>query len=122
MELLCETDFVAKNEEFGALAYNIAMQVAATNPLYLKMADIPVEVRKEAEEVFVKEVEGKPVDMKAKILAGKIDAYFKEKVLLEQAYIKNPEVTVNNLIESFIQKFGERTEIGRFARIGVGQK
>ena len=122
VELLCETDFVAKNEEFGALAYNIAMQVAATNPLYLKMADIPVEVRKEAEEVFVKEVEGKPVDMKAKILAGKIDAYFKEKVLLEQAYIKNPEVTVNNLIESFIQKFGERTEIGRFARIGVGQK
>ena len=122
VELLCETDFVAKNEEFGALAYNIAMQIAATNPLYLKMADIPEATKKEAEEVFAKEVEGKPVDMKAKIMEGKLNAYFKDKVLLEQEYIKNPEVTVNNLIESFIQKFGERTEIGRFTRIGVGQK
>lgn len=122
VELLCETDFVAKNEEFGALAYNIAMQIAATNPLYLKMSDIPEGVRKEAEEVFAKEVEGKPVEMKAKILEGKLKAYFKDKVLLEQEYIKNPEITVNNLIETFIQKFGERTEIGRFTRIGVGQK
>jgi elongation factor Ts len=122
VELSCETDFVSKNEEFKALAYNIAMQVAATNPTYLRMSDIPEEVRKEAEAVFVKEVEGKPEDMKAKILEGKINAYFKEKVLLEQDYIKNPEVTINGLIESFIQKFGERTEIGRFTRIGVGQK
>jgi len=122
VELLCETDFVAKNEEFGALAYNIAMQVAATNPLYLKMSDIPEITRKEAEEVFAKEVEGKPADMKAKILEGKLNSYFKEKVLLDQEYIKNPEQTINNLIETFIQKFGERTEIGRFTRIGVGQK
>ncbi len=122
VELLCETDFVAKNEEFGALAYNIAMQVAATNPIYLKMADIPEAIRKEAEEVFAKEVEGKPAEIKAKIMEGKLNAYFKEKVLLEQEYIKDPEVTVQGLIESFIQKFGERTEIGRFTRIGVGQK
>lgn len=122
VELLCETDFVAKNEEFGVLAYNIAMQVAATNPLYLKMSDIPEATRKEAEEVFAKEVEGKPAEMKAKILEGKLNSYFKDKVLLEQEYIKNPEVTVNGLIEAFIQKFGERTEVGRFVRIGVGQK
>jgi elongation factor Ts len=122
VELLCETDFVAKNEEFGALAYNIAMQVAANNPLYLRMSDIPEATKMEAQEVFAKEVEGKPEDMKAKILEGKLNAYFKEKVLLDQAYIKNPEVTINNLIESFIQKFGERTEIGRFTRFGIGQK
>ena len=122
VELLCETDFVAKNEEFGALAYNIAMQVTATNPQYLKMSDIPEATRKEAEEVFVKEVEGKPAEIKAKILEGKLNSYFKEKVLMEQDYIKNPEVTINGLIESFIQKFGERTEIGRFTRIGVNQK
>lgn len=122
VELLCETDFVAKNEEFGVLAYNIAMQVAATNPAYLKMSDIPAEVKKEAEEVFAKEVEGKPADMKAKILEGKLNSYFKDKVLLDQEYIKNPEVTINGLIESFIQKFGERTEVGRFVRFGVGQK
>lgn len=122
VELLCETDFVAKNEEFGALAYNLAMQVAATNPLYLKMSDIPADVKKKAEEVFAKEVVGKPEAIKAKILEGKTNAYFKEKVLLEQEYIKNPEVTVNGLIEGFIQKFGERMEVGRFTRIGVGQK
>jgi elongation factor Ts len=122
IELLCETDFVAKNEEFGVLAYNIAMQIAATNPQYLKMSDIPETARKEAEAVFAKEVEGKPEEMKAKILEGKLNAYFKDKVLLEQEYIKNPEITVNGLLEAFIQKFGERTEIGRFTRIGVGQK
>jgi len=122
VELLCETDFVAKNEEFGVLAYNIAMQVAATNPQYLKMSDIPEAIKKEAEEVFAKEVVGKPAEIKAKILEGKINSYFKEKVLVEQDYIKNPEVTVKGLIEAFIQKFGERTEIGRFTRIGVNQK
>jgi elongation factor Ts len=122
VELLCETDFVAKNEEFGVLAYNIAMQIVATNPLYLKMSDIPEGVRKEAESVFAKEVEGKPEEMKAKILEGKLNSYFKEKVLMEQEYIKNPEVTITGLIEGFIQKFGERTEVGRFTRIGVGQK
>jgi len=122
VELLCETDFVAINQEFGALAYNIAMQVAATNPQYLKMSDIPEAVRMEAEEVFAKEVVGKPAEIKAKILEGKISSYFKDKVLLEQEYIKNPEITVNGLIEAFIQKFGERTEVGRFTRIGVGQK
>ena len=122
VELLCETDFVAKNEEFNTLAHNIAMQVAATNPQYLKMGDIPDAVRKEAEEVFAKEVEGKPAEMKAKIMEGKLHSYFKEKVLMEQDYIKNPEVTVMGLIEAFIQKFGERTEVGRFVRLGVGQK
>lgn len=122
VELSCETDFVAKNEEFKALAYNIAMQIAATNPLYLRTTDIPEDKRKEAEEVFAKEVVGKPADIQAKILEGKIGAYFKDKVLLEQEYIKNPEQTVNSLIESFVQKFGERTEIGRFYRIGVGEK
>lgn len=122
VELLCETDFVSNNEEFGALAYNIAMHITATNPLFLRMSDIPEETKKQAMEVFAKEVEGKPEEMKAKILEGKLNSYFKEKVLLEQSYIKNPEITVNGLIESFIQKFGERTEIGRFTRFGVGQK
>lgn len=122
VELLCETDFVSNNEEFQTLAYNIAMHVAATNPLYLSTADISESAKADATAVFIKEVEGKPEDMKAKILEGKLSAYFKDQVLLEQAYIKNPEITVQGLIEGFIQKFGERTEIGRFVRYGVGQK
>ncbi len=122
LELLCETDFVSNNQEFKDLAKSLAMHITATNPTYVKMSDIPADKIKEAEEVFAKEVEGKPADMKAKILEGKINAYFKEKVLLEQAYIKNPDLTINQLIEGFIQKFGERTEIGRFTRLGVGEK
>ena len=122
VELLCETDFVAKNEEFKALAYNLAMHIAAANPTYGKLSDIPDNTRADAEAVFAKEVEGKPADMKAKILEGKIAAYFKDKVLLEQAYIKNPEITVRALIDSFVQKFGERTEVGRFSRFAIGEK
>lgn len=122
VELLCETDFVAKNEEFKALAHNIAMQVAATNPKYLTRSEIPETVQKEVAEVLMKDIGDKPADMTAKILEGKVNAYFKEKVLLEQSYIKEPELTINNLLESFIQKFGERTEVGRFARFGVGQE
>ncbi len=122
LELKCETDFVAKNEEFKSLAYSLAMHVAAANPVYLKMSDVPEGDKKTAEEAFMKEVEDKPVDMKAKILENKVNAYFKERVLLEQNYIKNPEQTIQALIEAFVQKFGERTEIGRFTRIGIGEK
>ncbi len=122
LELKCETDFVAKNEEFKALAYNLAMHVAAANPIYLKMSDVPEADKKQAEEAFLKEVADKPADMQAKILENKVNAYFKERVLTEQNYIKNPEQTIQALIEAFVQKFGERTEIGRFTRFGIGEK
>ncbi|MEI6528189.1 MAG: elongation factor Ts [bacterium] len=122
VELMCETDFVAKNEEFQKLAYDIAMQVAATNPAFLKMEDIAEDTKNQAKEVFEKELAGKPEEMKAKIMEGKINSYFKDKVLLEQEYIKNPELTVRGLIEGYVQKFGERIEVGRFVRIGIGEK
>lgn len=89
IELLCETDFVAKNEEFKTLARDIAMQVSATNPLFLK----PEDVTEGSEEV----------------------------ALLNQPFIKNPEVTITNLIQSATQKFGEKIEIGRFVRYSVSQ-
>jgi elongation factor Ts len=123
VELLCETDFVAKNEEFKALAYNIAMQVAATNPEFLKKEDISEEDKEKVKEVFAKQMEeekkDQPAELKEKILQGKIDAHFKEKVLLEQMYIKDPSLSINNLIESAIQKFGEKTEVGHFVRFSV---
>jgi len=122
VELMCETDFVAKNDEFKALAYNIAMQVAATNPKFLKMEDISEAAKTEAREVFDKELAGKPEEMKAKIMEGKINSFFKDRVLMEQEYIKNPEVTVRGLIEGYVQKFGERIEVGRFVRFGIGEK
>ena len=117
--LSSETDFVSGNEEFKKLAYEIAMQVAATNPEFVKSADITPEAKKVAEEVFAKEVEGKPENMKAKILEGKVNAYFQDKVLMEQPYIKNPDLKIANLIEAAIQKFGEKIEISKFVRFSA---
>ena len=119
VELLCETDFVAKNEEFQKIAYDIAMQIAATNPTYLKKEDITEDDKKKAIEVFEEEVKDKPEEMKEKILEGKLNSYFKEKILLEQSFIKNPETTIKGLVEGAIHKFGEKTEVGRFTRFEI---
>lgn len=119
VELSCETDFVAKNEEFKALAYDIAMQVAATDPQFLKFEDITEDAKKSATAVFAAEVEGKPEDLKEKILEGKLAAYFGEKTLLEQPFIKDPDRKIKDLISAAVQKFGERTEIRRFVRFST---
>lgn len=122
VELLSETDFVAKNEEFRIMAYDIAMHVAASNPTYLKMEDITEEEKARAREVFEKELVGKPEAMKEKIMQGKLDSYFGEKVLLEQPFIKNPDIKVKDLIQSGIQKFGEKVEVARFSRLSISGK
>lgn len=120
VELCSETDFVSKNAEFETLARDIAMHVTATNPKYVSMKDISEEEKNRALEVFSKEVDpNKPEDIRKKILDGKLDAYFKENSLIDQPFIKNPEVTIGNMIELAVQKFGERIEIVRFARFGV---
>lgn len=113
--LSSETDFVARNPEFVALAKDLAMQVAATNPSYLTTAEVPEEAQKAAKEVFMTEVEGKPEEMKEKILEGKLASYFRDQVLLEQAYIKDDSKSVKDLIAEASQKFGERIEITKFA-------
>lgn len=117
--LSCETDFVARNPEFPALAREIAMQVAATNPAYNRMENIPAEAVEKAREVFEKEVEGKPEEMKAKILEGKLQSYFADQVLMEQAYIKDSSKMVKDLITEASQKFGERVEITRWSRFSA---
>lgn len=117
--LSSETDFVAKNPEFGALAKELAMQVAATAPEYLSEEEIPEDKKRAALEVFEKEVEGKPEDMKAKILEGKLASYFQSSVLLAQPYIKDESKKVKDLVTEASQKFGERVEITRFARFSA---
>ena len=119
VELSCETDFVSKNEEFQKIAYDIAMQVAACDPQFLKMEDIDDEAKKAAVSVFAAEVEGKPEELKEKILEGKLNSYFGEKTLYEQDFIKNPEMKIKDLIAGAVQKFGERTEIRRFVRFST---
>ncbi|MHB1316440.1 MAG: elongation factor Ts [Minisyncoccota bacterium] len=119
VELMCETDFVSGNDEFKKLAYDIAMHVAATNPTFLKKEEITEESKAKAMEVFAAEVEGKPEELKEKILAGKLDSFFNEQVLLEQPFIKNGDLTIKNLIEAGTQKFGEKIEITRFVRFSI---
>ncbi|OGG39756.1 hypothetical protein A2118_01775, partial [Candidatus Kaiserbacteria bacterium GWA2_50_9] len=95
--LSCETDFVAKNPEFGTLARDIAMQVTATNPMYTVMLEISEEAKQAAVAVFEKEVAGKPKEMQAKILEGKLASHFRDHVLLEQPFIKDESKTVQGL-------------------------
>jgi len=121
VELNVETDFVAKNEGFKALAYDIAMHVAATNPMYLDVDAIPAEAKEKVKELYKDEVEklDKPEDIKSKVMEGKLNAYFAERTLLAQPFIKTPDFTVAQLIEQGTQKFGEKIRVGKFARIKV---
>jgi elongation factor Ts len=117
--LSSETDFVSKNPDFVALARELAMQVAASNPKYVTESEISEEAKNAAMAVFEKEVEGKPADMKEKILAGKLASYFQTDVLLNQAYIKDEGKTVKQLLDEASQKFGERVEVSKFARFSA---
>jgi elongation factor Ts len=117
--LSCETDFVARNEEFPMLAREIAMQVAATDPKYLREEDIAPEAVKAAKAVFTEEVKDKPAEMQEKILEGKMAAYFKDQVLMNQPYIKDESKSVKDLVTEASQKFGERVEVTKFARFSA---
>lgn len=121
VELQSETDFVAKNEEFKKLAYDLAMQVAATNPEYVRAESIDEGARKAVREMFIKEADGlnKDASMKEKIIQGKADSYFKDRILLEQPFIKDETILVKDLIDKYIQKFGERVELSRFSRFSI---
>lgn len=117
--LSCETDFVSKNEDFIALARDLAMQVVATSPTYIAREEINEDDRAKAAEVFAEEVKDKPAELRDKILQGKLDAYFKEQVLLEQSFIKNQDRTIADLINDAIQKFGENIAIQKISRVSV---
>lgn len=121
IELLSETDFVGKNAEFVGLARDIAMHAAATAPEYVSPKDISEQEQDKVRAAFLEsdELKGKPEDIQKKIVEGKLATYFKEKTLTEQPFIKNPEVTIGELIAQATQKFGERIEIGRFERFVI---
>lgn len=119
--LLCETDFVARNEEFKTLAYDIAMHVTAMSPEFVSEKDITTEAKEKAQELFQKEVDesDKPPAIKEKMLSGKINTYFKERTLLSQQFIKESEKTIGDLITEAIQKFGENIEVGQYVRLSI---
>jgi len=117
--LSCETDFVSKNEEFVALAHDIAMHATATNPQFISRDEVKEEDTKKARELFEEQAKDKPEDKREAIVEGMMNSFLKEKVLLEQPYIKNPDNTINDLIEQATQKFGERIEITNCVRVSL---
>lgn len=117
--LSCETDFVAKNDEFVALARDIAMHATAASPEFLTREEVREEDIAKARELFEEEAKEKPEAMRAGIIEGKLNSYLKEKVLLEQEFIKDPSKTIKDLIDGAIQKFGERVELTSCRRYAV---
>ena len=123
VELNCETDFVARNEEFQTLVKNIAMHIAATNPKYIAPEDIEDEVLEQEKEIIRAQFKdsNKPPQVIEKIVEGKLKKFYEEICLLEQAYIRDDKMTIAELIASHIAKFGENIQIKRFARFEIGQ-
>lgn len=122
VELNCETDFVARTEEFEKLAHDLAMQVAATNPQYLSPEDIPPEVlsaKRDEYRAWAKE-EGKPEQVIKKIVEGKLEKFYQEVCLLKQPFIKDDDLTVEELITQAIAKIGENIVLQRFVRYKLG--
>lgn len=123
VEVNCETDFVARNEIFTDLVRDIAMHIAASNPEFVSSGDIPEEVNSQAKAEFTEKVasEGKPENMIPNIVEGMLKKHFAERCLLEQPFIKNPDITVGDLVKDHIARLGENIVVRRFSRIALGE-
>lgn len=123
LEVNCETDFVAKTEGFISLVKDIAMHIAALNPLYVRRQDVPEDVMLREKRIYEAQAKasGKPENVVAKMAEGKLEKYLKEVCLLEQPFIKNPDTTVERLLVETIAKLGENISVRRFVRYRVGE-
>ena len=123
VEVNCESDFVARNEEFQELVKNIALHIAAASPSYVSSEDVPQEILDEEREIIREQFKdsGKPPEIIEKIVDGKLGKFFQEACLLDQPYIKDDKITVKDLVTAFIAKFGENVVIRRFTRYELGK-
>lgn len=123
VEVNCETDFVAKTDEFQSLAKDIAMHIAAASPQYTKRADVPQDVIDKEKAIYKAQAleSRKPEKVISQMTEGKIEKWFKEVCLLEQPFIKNPDVTISELVTALIAKLGENISVRRFVRFKVGE-
>jgi len=123
VEINCESDFVARTDDFKTLVKEVAMHIAASSPTYVRVEDIPVEVIEREKDIFRSQLEGsnKPAQIIDKILDGKINSYYGQVVLLKQPSIRDPKTTVTDLVAATIAKVGENISIARFARFKVGE-
>ena len=122
VEINCESDFVARNDDFQTFAKNIAMQVAASNPIYVSKNDIPEESVKKETEIIRAQLTGKPQTAAEKIIEGKLNKYYEDTCLLEQPFIKDPSLKVKDILTSMIAKIGENIVIRRFMRYQAGEE
>jgi len=121
IEVNCETDFVAKNENFREMVKDISLHIAAASPRYLRREEVPAENIAKEREIAAEQVKGKPANIADKIVDGKIDKIFSEQCLLEQAFIKNPDMTISDLVKSKVAELGENLVVRRFVRYAVGE-
>jgi elongation factor Ts len=123
VEINCETDFVAKSEDFAQFAKNIAMQIAASNPISISEEGVPKEVVEKEMEIYREQVRamGKPEKMIDKIAEGKMSKFYKENCLLNQVYVKDPNISIQDLLNELIARIGENITIKRFVRFQVGE-
>jgi elongation factor Ts len=123
VELNCETDFVARTDEFQQLAKDIAMHIAATNPDFISRKEVPADLVEKEKEIYREQVaqSGKPEKVLDRIVKGRLEKYYQEVCLLEQAFIKNPDTSVSQLVQETAAKVGENIQVRRFARFQLGQ-
>ncbi|MBI3495529.1 elongation factor Ts [Candidatus Berkelbacteria bacterium] len=122
VEVRCETDFVARNEAFSALAHDLALHIAAMNPLYVDVAAVPPEVLEKEKEIYRAEMagSGKPADIMEKIIVGKVEKFLADVCLLRQQFVKDETLTIEDVVKTAIAKMGENIQVKRFVRFHVG--
>ncbi|MCX7770615.1 MAG: translation elongation factor Ts [Proteobacteria bacterium] len=123
VEVNCETDFVARNDDFKELAKDIAMQIAAVKPLYVKREDVPEDVLAKEKEIYLTQAKnsGKPEKVWDKIVEGKLESFYQEVCLYEQPFIKDPKMKIKDLIAQAVGKIGENIQVKRFVRFQIGE-
>jgi len=124
VEVDCETDFVAKNQDFKDFVRNLAMHIAATNPLCIRREDLPSKIVEKEKDIYREQAlgSGKPEKVIDKIVQGRMGKFYKEVCLLEQPYVRDPEITIQDLVNQMIAKLGENVAIRRFARYQLGME
>ncbi len=123
VEIKCETDFVARSERFQEFAKNVAMQIAAAAPVCLKAEDVPADLLAKEREIYKNQAmaEGKPEQIAEKIVEGRVKKFYKEVCLLEQPFIKDDKLTIQDLLNDLVSVLGENVQVGRFVRMALGE-
>jgi len=120
MELNCETDFVGRNTEFKELANEIALHIAAASPLYVTREEVPQNMIDNEKQIYAEQIKEKPANMREQIIAGKLEKFYEQIVLMDQPYVREPEKKIKDLIAEKVGKLGEKIQVKRFIRFVLG--